>query len=99
MAVDTSCAACGAALSLSLPVGRKEECPRCGAEVRACRQCASYDTSVMNDCRDSAAEPVRDKERANFCEYFRLRPAQASSGPSKADLRAAAEALFKKKSS
>ena len=25
------------------------------------------------DCRESIAEPVRDKERANFCDYFRLR--------------------------
>lgn len=97
MAVESSCVACGAPLSLSLPVGRREECPRCAAEVRACRQCASYDTSAMNDCRDAAAEPVRDKERANFCELFRPRPAQAANAPTKADLRAAAEALFKKK--
>lgn len=99
MAVDTTCAACGAALSLPATIGRKDECPQCGAELRACRQCASYDTTRPNECRDPSAERVRDKERANFCEFFRLRPAQSPGGPSKADLRAAAEALFKKKTS
>lgn len=98
MAVDTTCAACGAALSLSPPIGRKDDCPQCHAELRACRQCKSYDPYAPNECRDAAAERVRDKERANFCEYFQLRkPGPLAGSPTKESLRAAAEALFKKK--
>jgi hypothetical protein len=43
------------------------------------------------------AEPVHNKEKANFCEYFDPDP-DPGGGPGQArdeDLRAAAEALFK----
>jgi hypothetical protein len=99
MAVDISCAACGAALSVVLPVGRRETCSRCAAELHSCRQCDFYDERAPKECRDPVAEPPRDKEGANFCDLFRPRKSPLQKGPSKEELRAAAEALFKKKSS
>ena len=48
------------------------------------------------ECRESIAEPVAQKDRSNFCEYFKLR--QTGPGPAADDraerARDAAERLF-----
>ena len=36
--------------------------------------CVDYDTSVAKHCREPTAEEVRDKTRANFCDFFKPRP-------------------------
>ncbi len=33
--------------------------------------CEFYDTSKAKHCRETIADEVKDKERANFCDYFR----------------------------
>jgi hypothetical protein len=35
--------------------------------------CVEYDTAVAKSCREPIAEEVRDKEHANFCDYFKPR--------------------------
>jgi predicted RNA-binding Zn-ribbon protein involved in translation (DUF1610 family) len=66
------CRACGAALSIDEPIGRDAECPSCGHDVRACVNCRHYDTRYNNACMETEAEPVEDKHRRNFCEFFSL---------------------------
>jgi len=69
------CWKCGASLAgLSLPLRRQDECKACSAELHVCRLCEFYDTSVARSCREPVAEEVKDKTRANFCDYFRPRP-------------------------
>lgn len=75
----------------------REECPKCSADLHVCKNCVHYDPKVYNECRETSAEVVLEKERANRCEYFSPSNKSGKSGPSKADLMAAAEALFKKK--
>ena len=66
------CWKCGASLAqLSLPLRRIDECRGCGAELHVCRMCEFYDTAVAKSCRETIAEEVKDKQRANFCDYFR----------------------------
>ena len=36
--------------------------------------CVDYDTSVAKSCREPIAEEVKEKDRANFCDYFKPRP-------------------------
>jgi len=62
--------------------------------------CEFYDTSVAKHCRETVAEEVKDKTRANFCDYFRPTTAAYRPGDlSVADkARAELEALFGKKS-
>jgi hypothetical protein len=69
------CWKCGASLAaLSLPLLRRDECPACHAELHVCRMCVDYDVSVAKHCREPIAEEVRDKTRANFCDFFKPRP-------------------------
>ena len=68
------CWKCGASLAaLSLPLRRLDECKSCGAELHVCKMCVDYDTAVAKSCREPIAEEVQDKERANFCDYFKPR--------------------------
>ena len=91
------CWKCGASLAaLSLPLRRLEECKACGAELHVCRMCVDYDTSVAKSCREPIAEEVKEKERANFCDYFKPRP-DAYKPPDETaanQSRAALEAMF-----
>jgi hypothetical protein len=75
-ATDTlQCWKCGAAIEdLPLPLARAAECRRCGADLHVCRLCEYFDRRAARSCREPVAEPVNDKERANFCGYFRAQP-------------------------
>lgn len=64
------CHKCGAEWpKRSLP-GRRDRCPRCGADMRCCKNCRHYDVGVAEQCRERDADPVTDKNRSNFCEFF-----------------------------
>lgn len=69
------CWRCGADLSgLSLPLSRMDECPDCAVYLHACRMCVHFDAAVAKACREDDAEEVKEKERANFCDYFKPSP-------------------------
>lgn len=51
-------------------VYRASVCSGCGRDLRCCLNCRYYSKGSYWDCRESVPEEVRDKERANFCEYF-----------------------------
>ncbi len=91
-----ACWKCGAELeALTLPFGRRDECPACRAELHVCRLCEFYDRSKAKHCREPIADEVSDKTRANFCGYFRARPG-AWQAPDEAASRAKAalDSLF-----
>jgi hypothetical protein len=97
--VGLVCWKCGASLAaLTLPLRRLEECPKCRAELHVCRMCVDYDTAVAKHCREPIAEEVREKTRANFCDFFKPRPG-AYLAPDTAEVgraRAELEKLFRK---
>jgi len=69
------CWKCGVSLKgIPMPLSRRAECLACRAELHVCRLCHFYDPRVEGKCREDRAEEVREKERANFCDYFKLRP-------------------------
>jgi hypothetical protein len=69
------CWHCGASLeAISLPLRRREECPACRAELHVCRMCQSWDRGIARQCRQDDAEEVRNREQANFCDWFKPRP-------------------------
>ena len=75
----------------TLPLRRLEECRKCGAELHVCKMCEWYSTAVAKHCRETIAEEVKDKERANFCDYFKPRPDAYSATPLDAAAKAKAE--------
>jgi hypothetical protein len=50
--------------------GRNETCSKCGADLHACLNCRFYDPGAHHECRSSTTEPVRDKDKRNFCDEF-----------------------------
>ena len=64
------CWKCGKETNIEKPV-RGDECPLCHADLHVCKACEFYESGAHNDCRESSAEFVTDKERGNFCDYFR----------------------------
>jgi hypothetical protein len=91
------CHACGKEVVPPDPVGRKAECPHCRAELRCCLNCVHHEPAAYNQCRESQADRVMEKDRANFCEYFRFRegaPRSASKPPAPA--RDQLDSLFRK---
>ena len=95
-----NCWNCGAELTF-LDYGRGDTCRKCGRDTKTCKGCEFYDPSAHNECRENQAERVLDKERSNFCDYFRPRSGAGSGAVSKDtsrdSMKAAAEALFRKK--
>jgi hypothetical protein len=91
------CWKCGASLAeLPRPLSRLAECPKCRAYLHVCRLCEFYDPRRPGKCREERAEEVRDKEHANFCDWFKPRPdAHRLPGMEKSQAaRAGMEALF-----
>lgn len=72
-----ACHACGREHAIDGPVGRRQTCDGCGADLRCCRNCTHYDESSYNECREPSAERVLEKESATFCDYFSPRAAAA----------------------
>ena len=77
-------------------VGRRDECPFCRSDMHVCKNCEHYDVKVYNECRETQADVVREKDRANYCDYFTPRTGASGAVDKSAALKAAAEALFKK---
>lgn len=65
------CYACGTELPAEFVITRSAECPTCGKPVRVCKNCEFYEPGAHWDCRETVPEQVVDKERSNFCDYFR----------------------------
>jgi len=81
----------------SVSPGRTEICATCLAELRCCRNCASFDKHAADQCQERRAEPVLEKDRGNFCEYFQFAIREWSentpSAPSRSREQAARDAL------
>ena len=65
------CGACGAVLPIA--TASLAQCPHCRAAIRACRQCAHFDTGRRFECAEPIPERVADKSARNDCARFALR--------------------------
>lgn len=92
------CHKCGKLLSdtFKVMVSRSDICPHCRADLRCCKMCQFYDPKAYNECRESSADRVVEKEKANFCDYFKIGSAANDADKARQDALAKAAALFKK---
>lgn len=97
--MDRACHRCGNPVGPVERVGRREACLRCGADLHCCRNCEFFDPAYHNQCRETQAERQVDKERANFCDFFRFRRGAAAKTGGSGDAKARLAALFGKKGS
>ena len=78
----------------SLEVGPASRCGKCGVDLRACVQCASFDAGARFECMQAIAARVSPKDLRNDCASFSPRvkveretgstPAAGQSGAKKA---------------
>ena len=78
------CYQCGWEWKIGGQPGRNESCPECRSDLRVCLNCESYDSRAAHQCRDRRAEPVMEKDRGNFCEYFEMTRKGTKGGPEEA---------------
>lgn len=97
MSVTWVCFSCQTKHTQEMRLSYREECPSCHADAHVCKNCQFYDVTAYNECREPSAERVVEKERANFCDYFTPSGQAQGVQSQKDELKAAAEALFKKK--
>jgi hypothetical protein len=97
------CFSCNHATSVTSGerIGFRDECTGCGADLHACANCLHHDPSAYNECRESSAERVGERDRANRCEYFapgddQTTRSAGSAGRAQSGPMADLETLFKK---
>ena len=97
MSVLWRCFSCQAEHTQVSRLSYREECSNCRADAHVCKNCQFYDVTAYNECREPSAERVVEKERANYCDYFIPAAGRSQDVSTQDQLKAAAEALFKKK--
>jgi hypothetical protein len=95
MPVTRHCWKCGAEYVLAGSPGRSEACI-CGADLKVCLNCVSYDARAAYQCRDRRAELVADKDVANYCEYFEMARREFAAQPSDTSRESKAREQLKK---
>jgi hypothetical protein len=65
-----NCYKCGE--EFEMRVYRNTECPYCRKDAKVCLNCKFYSPGSHWDCSESIREAVREKDRANFCDFFEL---------------------------
>ena len=94
------CSRCGNVFADA--IGFDSRCRRCGADLRTCAQCESFDTGKRFECTQTIPARVSPKDARNSCDFFSPRvtierethsPAQPQGAPSSA--RKAFDDLFK----
>ncbi len=92
------CAECGALLqNLSDALG---QCPKCGFELHACKQCEHFDPSSRFECNQPIPVRISPKDKRNDCSLYSIRvmvekETSSKGSPRPNDARAAFDNLFK----
>ena len=69
---EVKCFQCSKKLNFDTSIGRSFEC-QCGADVRCCYNCKFFSDSSHNQCLETQADKVAQKDRGNFCGYFSVK--------------------------
>ena len=92
----TRCSQCGNPASPEIALDSR--CPRCGVDMHACSQCASFDPGSRFECmQPSLAARISPKNTRNTCTLFSPRTTveRETTAPRTDDARKAFDDLFK----
>jgi len=67
------CHFCGVEIDEKMQIFRSSTCPSCDKDLKICYNCRFYSAGAHWNCLESIPEPVRDKDRSNFCDYFQFK--------------------------
>ena len=89
------CSQCGNVGSSD--IGYDSRCPRCGTDLHACAQCASFDPGSRFECMETIPARISPKNAKNSCELFAARTTveRETTTPRTDDARKAFDDLFK----
>jgi len=73
----------------------RDECPACGGDLHICLNCEFFDQGAYRQCREIIKELVRDKEKANYCDFFRAAKAGSAQAGTENDTFRKLNDLFK----
>jgi hypothetical protein len=90
------CARCKNEVVITEKVARGDTCKSCGAWLHSCVNCRFYCPGRHNDCSEPQAEYVRDKEAANFCDFFVFKESKSGESASFEDRKKSARDAFDK---
>jgi hypothetical protein len=91
------CALCSEEVAADKYFSRKSVCPKCGGDLHICLNCGFYSETAHNKCTEPKSEFQRNRDKANFCDYFVFAEGRsASSDAAKADTLRKLDDLFKK---
>ncbi len=92
------CFKCGETIDISsqTPILRSTVCPKCNVDLHVCKTCVHFDPMKHNECEEPIAERIVNKEKSNYCDYYRVNRSGTFKKYEKSNLRSAADELFKK---
>ena len=91
------CHFCGNPIDPLTKVNLRDSCSRCHRDLHCCKNCRFHDPSAHNQCRETQAEFVGDREKGNFCTFFVPGAAQKGLSREAAAARKRLDELFTKK--
>lgn len=92
------CFSCKKEIIVTDLVGRGDICSSCASDVHVCKNCLHYDAKAYNECHESQADRVLEKDRSNFCDFFvpTTRTAEGLVADPAAEAKRKLEQLFKR---
>jgi hypothetical protein len=67
------CALCGTIVPPPIEITYSSRCPKCKADLRACKNCRHFDTAAQFECTQPIPERITKKDLHNNCEFFMAR--------------------------
>jgi hypothetical protein len=89
------CTRCGSIVTTA--IGLEARCGRCGVDLHACIQCASFDPGSRFQCMQAIPVRIAPKDTRNTCTLFEARTTveRETGSPRQGDARSAFDDLFK----
>lgn len=64
------CFSCNNVINYDGKPARGDTCLSCSADVKVCLNCEFFDEGTYNECHETQAERIVEKDASNFCEFF-----------------------------
>ena len=88
------CHKCKNEIEFEVKMQRTDTCPHCGADLHVCMNCEYWDPGEPNQCREHITEYIADRERTNYCTFFKFKSGEPEPAADKDAIKAKLDSLF-----